>query len=1185
VRSARRMVRYLVWGSALTAGVSLSLLHGANALADTDSATIVQQRLARLTRLTPLRKLTVGPHDQYQGALDSSRGRLIFTRKSDLAPHLCVQDLQTGKITPLLGQNADSQDAALSPQGAIAFTYFKNRATGEICVLPPGFQPVDTQDQTPGALQCLPSQDGLERSSPFWKSERELGYLLSDPATGRNEIWIENLDTRSRTRLAEGQIWSPALSPTGQHLAYNAYSAGTEKLRVLVLHDLKSDEKKEFHFSLPGTSGFPEFDAEGKHLVFSHYLNDTNHDGIIDGNDNSVLLRISVSEAGKTEKVLPEQLTSIETNCSYPSPSRVPGEPLLTTCAFEGSLDLYEIPSHGVVPTQWTEAQLWNAHQTARSYGERILILNTLRSRFPKTWNRSLEERLFSNHYFAGDIASARFYASQLGESHALMDLLLEGIELKQTQPTEEITRSLTASVMKLDEEVSKKTRTCLSLLIRGYFRMLLNQVAPAEDYLKSAMGHPAQRDEDTILALELARWIYPRIQTQGFPEKLLPIYLQAFQSPHLSEESRLASAFDFLKNLSDRETHFSKRQKWIQKALNELKSPDAASVRSLLESEDITLQIIQAKSEEQKATLYPKLDSLISSARSNYFLRKAIGTRAIVNFATATDYLRMGFVATQWLKFTPESDTEFEHARELYAISSLDHGYNRLGQNQLDLASNYFYSSVSLTDDLESHAGYIHSMVLKKAVPTLQARYQNLRERGTVIDNQKFADAVLLLETSKGTLGEIDEAIQKLESMEQDRDHALRFLYLGSLQLERLLKTADGYDFSLSLSEASHRNLMLAYDLGRDNQRIRATALENLGFLHARTQNHGLASQFFEKRASLPDLGIQQRASLIWARAHSLIKSYQSNEAAELLASFLKNTPNTQLSETDRLPFEERHAFALLVSKRWKDAATAYRGLLAKNRIADDLNLARIQLAFGAALFLSDQHKEALTPLRESLVRASRLSPTPRSRTQWVSFDPRRIQLTTLGFISQLGTREEKLIALQQRESLLRGSKEILDSWNATLAQNLLQQADLMENSDPSKAARLVSEALDFAIDYAKEYQYISHSVDQTLKAVLSFGLLHPETLSDQTHQRLEGALTESIHAIERQPFPQARLDLQKIRLELLWNTYQRKVLQRSVPTLSWDQLTKTESYLRIQNALPEEEVQLLEKLAKAIL
>ena len=69
-------------------------------------------------------------------SVDPSGETLVYTKKSDLVPNLCAQSLTTGDVTDLLPLSADSQEAAISPDGRLAFTYYKFNARGDICYRP-----------------------------------------------------------------------------------------------------------------------------------------------------------------------------------------------------------------------------------------------------------------------------------------------------------------------------------------------------------------------------------------------------------------------------------------------------------------------------------------------------------------------------------------------------------------------------------------------------------------------------------------------------------------------------------------------------------------------------------------------------------------------------------------------------------------------------------------------------------------------------------------------------------------------------------------------------------------------------------------------------------------------------------------------------------------------------------------
>ena len=149
----------------------MAVAQNANASTVKPSATIVQQRINATNRLLPLQKLTVGPHDQYDGSIDHSGRYLVFTRKSDLVASLQSLNIETGEVVDLLPSSADCQEARVSAKGQLAFISFRNNARGDVCWVS---EKQDLAHVLPNeSIRCLPRtfyRSATQRSNPFWKS-------------------------------------------------------------------------------------------------------------------------------------------------------------------------------------------------------------------------------------------------------------------------------------------------------------------------------------------------------------------------------------------------------------------------------------------------------------------------------------------------------------------------------------------------------------------------------------------------------------------------------------------------------------------------------------------------------------------------------------------------------------------------------------------------------------------------------------------------------------------------------------------------------------------------------------------------------------------------------------------------------------------------------------------------------
>ena len=1165
---------------------------------DTGAQTIVQQRIQSLERLIPLRKMTVGPDDQYQGIATPDGSKLIFTRKSDLVPHLCVQDQKNGLAEPFISMSSDSQEASLNGSDRVAFVYFRKSAAGDIC-----HRPLDSKLGNDSGIECVETTDG-ERASPFWRSSTELGFLVRNPRSENNKVLVQNIKTGARSTLAEGSVWSPFMHPGGKTLVTNeAVQEDGREERVLSIRPVSSEEKagprRLIHVALPGTSGFPTLSKDEQYIYFSHYLNDTNQDGIIDGNDNSVLFRLPVSKIPEKGNVFPEQLTLAESNCSYP---RISGDKLLATCASGGTLDLFELPATGVVPAHWDAAKIWNAHRTARTYAERILLLSALKYRFPNQISvLAIDERLLSDHMLAGDSSAARYYAKKLqkassGEKsslYELAELLLAGLELKGLQENDDVTRDFEQGMLRLDAQVAKlQAHPMFRDIIRGTFKFLIRRPAEAEALFKKvklpATGvHPLVRQS----WYELGELLYSPVNRTG---ELVAHIASMIQVGELSHENQIQFTFRLIRAIEARNKDTKGRIAALDKWLGKLPKDS----NTLLQSEKHAQQLTLGADTNAKMASWREMDSILSKNREDYFLKRSLLTRAIQVFDQAAEFKFVEFVAGNWLRYTTRADTEFAHARETVSQAQLDRAYDSLGKKNADLASNFFYGSLSLTDDLESHSGYIRSMIQRGQRPVIDERYKNLQERQFLTDNRLFVDALLglmdsapALEADPKNIAPLDTALEKLERMTQDRDSDIRHLLMGYCKLEKLERLSSGYEVDRKLFEESHRHFMLALDLARDNTRVTASALMNLGILHARLQNHGLAARFFEKRAESGFLSAQEEADFRWLQTRSLLRSYQENDAIAAIEKFLLSPNAKTLAPAQKAPFEERLAFLQSLVGKHEAAEKGYRSLLDKKAITGDENLAKAHLNLGRVLLKQGKSDLARTELARALEFSDKLAnsaeKTPKTE-RFTGYEPRRLQLIILGFLGQVGTTKQKLEALERRISLLKDSAGFLDESLTNQVRAQAQAATLARDggATPARGTALWLELLNNTQALLASLKTPDPAVTQALKLFLVDGIALPEEHRGLDISLVQAPINDVQTLISKLLFPQAELDAVGSEIELLWTAYQSKVRGKS-PGAEIEKalagLRESKGWKRIEDQLPER-AQALNALAKTL-
>ena len=161
------------------------------------------------------------------------------------------------------------------------------------------------------------------------------------------------------------------------------------------------------------------------------YLNDTNGDGEIDGNDNGVIFRMPFRDDSSTGgRARPEQLTSAAWNCVYPTPSPTR---LLLTCTgiFAGSL---RCAGDGHDSSRVGSTRLQAEANAARSIWTRLLLLGRISAEEISDNERwEVFRQMASDHLELGEFASALFYARQIQAEATAETTLVDwarGVEL-----------------------------------------------------------------------------------------------------------------------------------------------------------------------------------------------------------------------------------------------------------------------------------------------------------------------------------------------------------------------------------------------------------------------------------------------------------------------------------------------------------------------------------------------------------------------------------------------------------------------------------------------------------------------------------------------------------------------------------------------------------------------------------
>lgn len=1105
----------------------------------------------RSNRIQPLRKVTVGSADNFQPAVDSRRGTLYFSHSRDQVVTIQQQSLSSGVATPISAIRGDAREPALQPAGELlAFTSLQADPQGEICLLP--------LTAAAATVRCLSDTTTLDRS-PFWVGNDHLGFLSRGMLDRHWQLILYRLADGSRQPLLTGQINAPTATRDGRYILYTE-SDQPSRSHLRILRRADGQILQPPPFDLPGVTGFSTLSEDDRYLYFSHYLNDTSLDQVIDGEDHGVIFRLPFADllAAATDPnappLRPQQLTTVAEHCSFPD---LAGDQLWLTCAFEGSLDIYRTAPSGRVPAHWQAADLWQAHATSRSNEERLLLLNALYQQ--QAIDRfAWLERSLSEHLQIGELSAARYYVAQLqhhprSATHPQLrhfwPALTELLKVEAAYaiaPEGVITAPLRHALTTAEAEIKQR------------------QIPPSQAQLWQVWLAQRRGDRAQALAhlhtidltapmLPLARYLlferYQQLLREADPALLLSHYPAMFRAPELEPAARLWYGFDYLRLLTQITPNISDRQQQIAQQQHAL-PPEVAT---LFQGEQLTLSLLtlsaDAPAATRRAALQPLLTLLREQANSP-LLRQRLHTRAIQLLAAAERFSDMELLSRHWLSTTAIREIDFAQVVEQYAAATLDKGYGMLNSAPQQ-AYTTFYSAIRQSDDLEAHFQFIR-LGLDPGLnrrDNLVRSYQQLQREQLLGASDGYYQALqrLLTTPPAAQAQALTEAIALLQQpLNSAVSTAPRELLLGYCYHQQLrLAQQQGEGVGDRLQRANHHYL-LALDLGYDNLRLAAAAWQNLAWLHHDVGNHALAADFFARRLSLPFTTLEQQLLTQIGHARALFASHATAAAATAGETALAQvTPDHPLYQ----PLLERSAFWQLQAANYPQAIARYQQLLASTPPLRDENRAKALLGYAFAqrqMGASDaaqQRLQQLLPLLTDGATADRVQTAPRA----LPFQPQRLALIAYGLLAQLTDDpaqqrhwlSERLQLLQQLDATEQRQLGYDEArWLALLTRLQLQLAAVVEAQTDGEALIAHTRA---AIQHAAAWQEVTGSdsgpvIEQTVSNAMSLLILHPRLLQPALPlATLQQLAAGAIAALQSAPWRSAVDEVALTRLQRL--------------------------------------------------
>jgi tetratricopeptide (TPR) repeat protein len=1036
---------------------------------------------------TPSR-LTVGSGDHFLGQLAPDGNTLIFASNRNIATEIYVQDLEGGRERRLFDEGADVTWPRISPDGKhLLYISFRERASGQLCVR-----------DLPGAenRRCL-----QEESSALQAEWMDASHVaLVSRATIQGDLRLSRVSVGKAlvaSPLPARNLTSPTLSPDGRWLVYVPVERSVKQVgpgfaarAAPHLEALRLDRAEAvpipLALDLPGQTGQPVFARDGRSLYVVQFFTDSNADGVIDASDGGVLFRVpfaSEKEDAPQQAAAssPDQLTSVSWNCQYPAPSVAS---LIATCSRDRTLDVYQLPLDGQVPSHWDVARL---NEELGMVGRRADLLLLYRQRLlreerPKP-RRLLMMRLSQLHLAFEDFEAAEFYARHMrsvndpataGLAEPLQLLIDHRRDMKAREHGRMVDELSVAEQRRMAALQPEAAPSPPSAVFQHVVRSELAEAAG--DFTRARQELEAAQVTDTTTRAVLEAWY----------ERADALYRKLDDREALVQAGRRLSVNKAFK--ADDQLDFARASVRALYRGRPYAEADAAMARELASAPAgsayaFALELgrhVNALHEERPPRAVR--DALVAfyKQQQDPLRRRAVVQDAVERASGLGADGVMEALATVYVDDAPTGTEERRRAERLFRRALMGRAYRRLGRERRDDARADFDLVTRRTGSLEAavesmslrlRAGVSPEVVEKEVTTTspTMARplthfvkaYVMARQLPKLEDDAQHARAVA------AAVKELRAAWKELKNQRE-----VQALY-GAILHEDFLRGGDP-----ASAERANRHYLIALDLVRNNVRYKAMLLGALGLLHTQVGNFYIALGYLEQRDALPYVDNAAGLAVSLGRARALLhvgREKESADAADKALAMVEATPKLARFATLAL---DRAALYNLAAGRFERALALYdRELPLLEAAAADTEGTRnrlvVRLARCAAALGAGQPQRALADL--DLVDRDLSTPAVQDSLRWLRATPEHVQrsyrIIAAGLRANAETRLGRLDAaaraLEQRRALFLEQFDDTDRDEdigaVTLAELRLAE-NAVDRQDPALAARWLGQAIEHA-------------------------------------------------------------------------------------------------------------------------
>jgi hypothetical protein len=813
---------------------------------------------------------------------------------------LFVQSPLTSSGKPLFEAFGDIVWPAISPDGReLAYIRYEREARGDACR-----RRIASNGKARNKREeCRETEDADLQI--YWRHDGRLGVLMREDLHG-DHVLLDGAFEKHPTRK-DANVVGFALSPDDRWVAFVPLSRLRDEVGVSFSNRISTEgirirravpgaEEIAYDPELPGVSAYPSFSPDGSYLYFSQFLNDTNRDGTIDGDDNGVVFRVPfVGDGEQPELGLPQQLTNARWNCHYPSVRR---EAMAVTCGIEGNLHIYILPPSGAVPADWDPARIEAQAEKVQNRWNALLLRQHLLVAAAGTAERSEQLKALTRlHLGLREFEAAIHYAElrkRLLEENGIADpwsdlMILYARHriadrgLSRGVLSEEFVRESMdagAAAEAIDPEQSPNVAALRSLVL-ARIRGDAGDKQGAADLLASV--NLSGVDDESVV--DFAQQEHDRFYG-----------LLADYETHLlrSKEAALHPASSVTQSLRHSKAFLDLLQRGrpkeerLGRLVDARKTvPDGSRLAMTLDLEIALHELTQ----DNAAAVEEEVVRLYRSTENAHVRRYIIVSALRASQREGVESLQQS-LTERWVESIDSGDPERETSTALYELVVMERAYAAFSSGDFDTAAEYFDRARRITGSPAAHAGWIESR-LRLGTTDIREEYRRYFRKDAdgppayhAPGTREFVEAYILArdlgsiernaELSK-TVDRVEELLHR--AIEEDPHQPVVHLLLAHALHHRGMRLGSREDTSSAV-----RHYFLAEDLAARRPRVRASVHAGMALAQAALGNHRRALRDYEARFELPFTSKEEEIGLVLAYARSLFHVNQKPRAIQVL-------------------------------------------------------------------------------------------------------------------------------------------------------------------------------------------------------------------------------------------------------------------------------------------------------------